>query len=189
VIDGPTAPSDLRLLEAFLNSVDERTFRRHGAAHAGGDRLTSPAALSDWLAEQAVPVPEARSGADLSDARPTEADLAAAVRLRTTLRQLLLADASQRGSVLEGFSLHLVVDPEGTLRLAATGESPLNPIVETVTAAVVQGTWARLKICAAPDCRWVFYDASRSGAGRWCSMEVCGNRTKTRLYRQRHRAS
>lgn len=57
----------------------------------------------------------------------------------------------------------------------------------SATAALAQaaGTWKRLKICAAPDCRWVFYDTSRSGAGRWCSMRVCGNRAKTRAYRQR----
>jgi predicted RNA-binding Zn ribbon-like protein len=51
------------------------------------------------------------------------------------------------------------------------------------------GTWDRLKICAAPDCRWVFYDVSRNGAGRWCSMRSCGNRDKTRTYRQRHAAA
>ncbi|MET7668825.1 CGNR zinc finger domain-containing protein [Micromonospora luteifusca] len=29
-----------------------------------------------------------------------------------------------------------------------------------------------------------FYEDFRSGAGRWCSMAACGNRTKTRTYRQ-----
>jgi predicted RNA-binding Zn ribbon-like protein len=178
VIDGPSTPSDLRLLEAFLNTVDQRTFRRHGAAHAGGDQLTSPAALTAWLSGQGLPAAEPGS------AEVSATDLAAAVQLRTTLRQALLAESAP--SALEGFSLHLVTDPAGTLRLTAIGDSPLNPIIETIASAVVHGTWTRLKICAAPDCRWAFYDTSRSGAGRWCSMEVCGNRAKTRAYRRRH---
>jgi len=41
-------------------------------------------------------------------------------------------------------------------------------------------------MCAHGDCRWVFYDGSRNGRGRWCTMDVCGNRAKTRAYRQRH---
>ena len=65
----------------------------------------------------------------------------------------------------------------------------LTAIVETVATSVARGTWRRLKICAAADCRWVFYDDSRNGAGRWCSMAACGNRVKTRTYRQRQRAT
>jgi len=60
----------------------------------------------------------------------------------------------------------------------------------SVLAAMVQagerGSWERLKICAADDCRWAFFDRSKNRAGRWCSMAVCGNRTKTRTYRARH---
>ncbi|MFI7544479.1 CGNR zinc finger domain-containing protein [Actinoplanes sp. NPDC049599] len=34
-------------------------------------------------------------------------------------------------------------------------------------------------------CRSVFYDRSKNGSKTWCSMEVCGNRNKTRSYRRR----
>ena len=47
------------------------------------------------------------------------------------------------------------------------------------------GTWERLKACAADDCQWAFYDVSRNRSRTWCSMEECGNREKTRRYRQR----
>ncbi|MEU4242496.1 CGNR zinc finger domain-containing protein [Actinoplanes sp. NPDC026619] len=50
------------------------------------------------------------------------------------------------------------------------------------------GGWNRLKLCSAADCRWAFYDTSRNGGGRWCSMEACGNRNKTRAYRRRNGA-
>jgi hypothetical protein len=36
--------------------------------------------------------------------------------------------------------------------------------------------WQRLRLCAATDCRFAFYDASRNRTGIWCSMSTCGNR-------------
>jgi predicted RNA-binding Zn ribbon-like protein len=69
---------------------------------------------------------------------------------------------------------------------ADSGVAGLDAIVETVAASVAGGGWERLKLCASGDCRWAFYDTSRNGGGRWCSMEVCGNRHKTRAYRRRH---
>jgi predicted RNA-binding Zn ribbon-like protein len=50
------------------------------------------------------------------------------------------------------------------------------------------GTFARLKSCRNHDCRWAFYDYSKNRSASWCSMQLCGNRTKTRAYRRRHSA-
>lgn len=87
---------------------------------------------------------------------------------------------------LAAFPLRLAPDPSGRLRIAATsGVTGLDPIVVTVAETVADGGWNRLKLCSSADCRWAFYDTSRNGGGRWCSMEVCGNRHKTRAYRQR----
>lgn len=36
----------------------------------------------------------------------------------------------------------------------------------------------RIKPCAHPHCVLWFYDTSKNGTRRWCSMAVCGNRTK-----------
>jgi len=57
------------------------------------------------------------------------------------------------------------------------------------TLAAAAGVWPRLKMCGHVDCRWVFYDGSRNGRGRWCAMAACGNRAKTSAYRQRHAAT
>jgi predicted RNA-binding Zn ribbon-like protein len=46
----------------------------------------------------------------------------------------------------------------------------------------------RVRECARPDCALLFVDTSRPGRRRWCSMETCGNRTKTAAYRARHKA-
>lgn len=46
----------------------------------------------------------------------------------------------------------------------------------------------RVKECAgAGDCGWLFYDESRNGNRRWCSMEGCGSRVKMRAYYARGR--
>ena len=52
--------------------------------------------------------------------------------------------------------------------------------------AMRDGSWERLKLCERHTCRWAFYDRSRNRSGKWCSMEVCGNRTKVEAYRERH---
>ncbi|MDP9795233.1 hypothetical protein J2S43_003745 [Catenuloplanes nepalensis] len=171
---------DLALVEAFLNTVDERTFRRHGTAHTGGERLTSPGALSDWLVEHDLP-PDAR--------------LDTALQLRTALRASLKGEISEMFDVLHGFPLRLrpgstlrlgsALRLDSTLRLGSVEDTGLGRIVEAVARATVTGAWARMRLCAAPDCRWAFHDTSKNGAGRWCSMTVCGNRAKTRAYRQR----
>lgn len=43
----------------------------------------------------------------------------------------------------------------------------------------------RLRRCAAADgCGWLFYDETRNGSRRWCSMETCGTLQKMRRYRR-----
>jgi hypothetical protein len=166
----------LQVIEDFLNTVDERTFTRHGESHVPGERLTSPQVLADWLAVRGL----TSGGTPLG-----MTDLAATVALRTALRQALTTDA-EATSTLRDYPLRLVPDASGGLRIAVTSGRPwLDVIVETVAGSVAKGDWARVKLCAAPDCHWAFYDVSRNGRGRWCAMEICGNRQKTRAYRER----
>jgi predicted RNA-binding Zn ribbon-like protein len=43
----------------------------------------------------------------------------------------------------------------------------------------------RLKRCAAADsCGWLFYDDSKGGRRRWCSMQACGTVEKMRRFRR-----
>jgi len=37
---------------------------------------------------------------------------------------------------------------------------------------------SRMKKCSNPDCVLIFLDTSRNQKRRWCSMDVCGNRSK-----------
>jgi predicted RNA-binding Zn ribbon-like protein len=50
---------------------------------------------------------------------------------------------------------------------------------------MLDGTWPRLKACR--NCCWSFYDYSPNRSATWCSMQLCGNRKKTRAYRSRRR--
>ena len=45
----------------------------------------------------------------------------------------------------------------------------------------------RIRRCQNPGCVLWFFDATRNGTRRWCSMEVCGNRAKARRHYDRVR--
>ena len=47
----------------------------------------------------------------------------------------------------------------------------------------------RLKMCAAEECRQVFFDRSKPETRRWCMSTLCGNRIKTLAYRERRRSA
>lgn len=47
----------------------------------------------------------------------------------------------------------------------------------------------RIRRCAHPDCVLYFYDVSKNGLRRWCSMAGCGNRAKASRHYQRQRQS
>ncbi|MCO1597457.1 CGNR zinc finger domain-containing protein [Micromonospora sp. RHAY321] len=45
----------------------------------------------------------------------------------------------------------------------------------------------RIRRCGNPACVLHFYDTSRNGTRRWCSMDGCGSRAKAARHYQRHR--
>jgi predicted RNA-binding Zn ribbon-like protein len=42
-------------------------------------------------------------------------------------------------------------------------------------------------MCASDECQRVFFDRSKPASRRWCQSTLCGNRNKTRAYRERQR--
>src|SRR5687767_6765016 len=59
-----------------------------------------------------------------------------------------------------------------------------DPLVRELTG----GHPERIRICDNDRCRWVFYDTSRTGRRRWCSMATCGNQAKAARHRARAKA-
>lgn len=67
-------------------------------------------------------------------------------------------------------------------------DRPLWAISRSAVAVLTIDELARVKECpGAGDCGWLFYDTSKNGSRRWCSMEGCGSRVKMRQYYTRHR--
>ena len=64
--------------------------------------------------------------------------------------------------------------------------SGLSWIVAELYNGAASGALDRLTTCASDECRRVFFDRSKPGSRRWCVSALCGNRIKTRNYRERH---
>jgi predicted RNA-binding Zn ribbon-like protein len=166
------APAPLRVVQRFVNSADRENER---------EELETPAALERLLRD-------VNALGDDADAL-TDADLRRALDVREALRELLLANNGGQVGVealrtLESASraaqLALRIEPGGGELVAeAPGlDGALGRILAVVHAAVVDGSWARLKACPREVCFWVFYDRSKNLSSKWCAMSVCGNRTK-----------
>ena len=96
--------------------------------------------------------------------------------------------------VLDARRLAMRVEPRGVgaaLEQEAEVRFPLGllaPVAAAAAGLLATGDRARLRRCAAEGCgRW-FYDVSRNGRRRWCSMARCGNRAKVAAHYRRHRA-
>lgn len=171
----------------LLNTLDERRFGAHAQrADSARDALRSPSDLREWLIDHGLLPPSARVSRD---------DLELALSFRNGLRAHLGSTQRDPGSgvaideMTRQMPLIVSFDGEGP-RLLHAGRpvrQALAALLEAVVLAGARGEWPRLKLCAAEDCRWAFYDGSRNRLGRWCSMNVCGNREKTRTYRMRRR--
>jgi predicted RNA-binding Zn ribbon-like protein len=48
---------------------------------------------------------------------------------------------------------------------------------------------SRIRKCESESCVIHFYDTSKKGSRRWCSMNICGNRHKVAAYQRRKRAA
>ena len=69
-------------------------------------------------------------------------------------------------------------------RAARTPRGALALIAADAAELLGTGLRDRLRICPGPGCHGRFLDDSPAGRRRWCSMAVCGNRSKAAAYRQ-----
>ena len=62
------------------------------------------------------------------------------------------------------------------------------PVLRSAVDLLTSDQLSRVKECpGVGDCGWLFFDTSKNGSRRWCSMEGCGNRAKGRRHYQRTR--
>jgi len=67
-----------------------------------------------------------------------------------------------------------------------TGAQVLGAAARDLVAMIGSGKSGRMRMCEGDNCYLMFYDTSRPGNRRWCSMQRCGNRHKVGAYRSRH---
>lgn len=161
------APEPLRAVQLLVNTIDLEREREW---------------LSAWLEERGI--------------RPTARNLERAREVREALRELLYAN---NGHGLRGDPYELLDAAAAPLRVSVRGRSlvPMRGGIDGALAHVVgiayeamrDCSWSRLKACRNTGCRWAFWDESKNQSARWCSMQLCGNRTKVRAYRQRAKAA
>jgi predicted RNA-binding Zn ribbon-like protein len=183
-------PDELANLYDFANTLDLRHFTHHGVQHRQADELTDASALGEWMRARGL----------ASRAVPSQKSFDNALRLRASILDYLKCDPAERprrqgvvdalSKAMEPFPLRVAgTGKNGMKLLPAQGDAPpgLSAVVAELYDGAADGTLDRLKMCAADECQRVFYDRSKPGTRRWCQSTLCGNREKTRAYRERHR--
>jgi predicted RNA-binding Zn ribbon-like protein len=182
-------PNELANLYEFVNSLDLRSFTHNRVQHATGDELANSRGLASWMAERGFIKSGATIPSPLFDT---------AIQLRSDLRALIGCDPAARpknkgvlrswNKTLQLFPLLAQANDKGEMRLQAVRDDALGGlsiIVAELYDASKNRSLDRLKMCAAKECQRVFFDRSKPGSRRWCLSTLCGNRMKTRAYRER----
>lgn len=172
------APSHVELIRSFANTLD---------VDDDTDSMSTRSELTGWLYEHDLLARRTRSSDD---------DLRLAHQLRTGIREAMSAhhgDAPVESADLAEATAHL------PLQMNCCGDGPhLEPvdpgvrgalarILVAVNQAVIGNDWKRLKVCPDDTCAWAFYDATKNSSKSWCGTG-CGNKAKTRSYRQRQKS-
>jgi predicted RNA-binding Zn ribbon-like protein len=180
-------PGKLALLYDFVNSLDRRRYVEHGAPHSGGDELETAPQFHAWLQAHGL------SGS------PTDEEHRRALELREALRAFLQTSSAECGSPHEGsqklnkaamaFPFVVTAEPGDAVTIRPQDDpNGLGRVLAQFLGLAATGELSRLKMCGSEECEWIFFDRSRPGNRRWCSSKRCGNRQKTRAYRERKRA-
>jgi len=189
-LDPKPAPMPLLLVQAFVDTLD---------TDLGTDMLAHEDGARAWLADAGLrdpgPLgPDRRPDPDLGDdlrlARDVRESIRALIGRNTGNEPLTEDDLEPLEKVLGEARPRLDVGADGQILLGPA--PPATRLVDgllrlllIIRDAQADGSWARLKLCGNPDCRWAFYDRSHSRRGAWCDMASCGNRFKNRNLRAR----
>ncbi len=156
----------------------------------GRDQLEDPAWLRRLLERWSLRKVDVRS-------RDTQAAFGDLRTLLQAFVRALVRDGSLRPAELAALNRYLAARPVTSrleieddafrLRLTPTArglDGVLFCVAESLAAFLAEGDPTRLKLCENHDCRWVFYDTTRSRTRRWCA-DSCGNLIKVREFRRK----
>ncbi len=144
------------------------------------DLLTDAAALERWLHD-----------AGFGRVRVTPSAFQGAKRLRAALRKIVDGASSSVNGINEELRRG-----QGTLTLRKTDgkyavefqprdADPRFLIARAAANFLASADLARIRRCEGTNCILFFYDTTKSGTRRWCSMAGCGNRMKAAAHYRR----
>lgn len=157
------AERDIELVLSFLNTLDIQD---------GVDALHAPEGWGAWVRDR-----------DLGTPGGTEDALRVRAALRRCIGDERGGDAAMQTAFRPGTDVAVCIGEQGPVLVARTA---LGEVLVAAARLAVLGMWERVKICTSETCRWAFYDRSRNRSRTWCSMRVCGNREKARIWREKH---
>jgi len=188
----------LELCLDFTDTVDWRT-----SNHAK-DRLDTYLTLLNWSSKKGLldrkQIEALGRAATREDMAPV---LAEAVRLREAIYGIFSAIAHKRRAPPRDLEIlneylakslsRMMVKETGEgygwgLSCDTTSDMMLYQIAESAAMLLTSDDLARVRECANEEegCGSLFLDCSKSQTRRWCSMESCGNRAKSRTFYDRH---
>jgi len=151
------------------------------ASGSPADLLATMEGTQAWLAAAeiaAVPAPQTRHA--LITARQAIRDMLTAQSRTASLERLnqVLGHARLR------LSIGPPARPELTLEVDDPAWSPAVMAAANLLELLKQAP-DRIRRCQHPACVLWFYDTTRNGTRRWCSMATCGNRAKAHRHYDR----
>lgn len=168
------------------------------------DRLTDFDGVIQWAQGAGILSTKAASSLRArARAKPREAEAAYrdVLRVRAVLGRLFraIAVSEPAGDALDDFNRMLGRTLERMRVTPASGkprahpalqlgwreggeslDSIIWPVVWSAASLIVSEEAARIRTCGGPDCGWMYVDRSRNRLRRWCQMETCGTREKSR---------
>jgi predicted RNA-binding Zn ribbon-like protein len=178
------------------------------AAGLANDRLVDFARLVEWAVGSGVIGRAGRARLlAIARARPRTARSAYehARWARWVLRGFFASIATRNASAAALKNVNRLLRDAGQhLRLAYVGRGPVGVewrpdraddlhvvlwAVARSAAKLLESDVLRLRMCAGPDCGWMYVDRSRNGLRRWCEMQTCGTLAKSRRRAARVAAS
>jgi predicted RNA-binding Zn ribbon-like protein len=150
--------------------------------------------VSSERSDQLLTLPE-------TDPRAAQGLLTRAIHLRDALREIFTAMVKCEPvspawtkpindvlRITEGHDELTQIDGRWKLQFVAreTGlDWLLAAIARSAAEIVLEGETAKVRVCANPACGMFFCDKSRTHKRRWCSMAICGNRSKVASFARR----
>ena len=208
VNDGGRQPADARLFELNAGALCldlANTVEKRPAGRARRDLLREYADLVDWGVQAGAISAQAgrrlraaaaghsaaasRALTRARDAREAIFDAFAAVVRRQPASARCLDRLNRPLSLAMG---HLRIHGRGRDLAFDWDDTSIDldrivwPALKSAGELLTSPRRDRVRLCAAPECDWLFLDQSKNGTRRWCDMTVCGNRAKARRFYRRH---